>query len=182
MKEMIEMNGEKCPICGEGTLKKTIGPETFTYKGEALTVPDYVTYACPACDEAIVDNISLKESGKLLKDFQRKVDNLLTGEQIKAIRKKLGLTQEELAEIIGGGKKALARYESGKVCQSRGMDNLLRILDACPYTLRVLKKDYHMAVRSEGKVLYPNEWQQKGPYYTQTLEECSTDTKEAAYG
>jgi len=90
--------------------------------------------------EAIVDPDTLKKTGKMLKDFQRQVDGLLTGQQIKGIRKKLGLTQEQMAEIVGGGLKSFARYESGKICQSKGMDNLLRILDAYPEMLDVIRK------------------------------------------
>jgi HTH-type transcriptional regulator/antitoxin MqsA len=134
------MKAQKCPICGVGVMEKKIGTELFEYKGETLPIPNYVTYVCNKCEEAIVDNVILRESGKKLKDFQRKVDGLLTGEKIKTIRLKLGLTQEQLADIVGGGLKSLARYESGQVCQSKGMDNLLRIIDAYPETLKVIKK------------------------------------------
>ena len=134
------MKAKKCPICGVGVLEKKIETETFEYKGETQKLPNSVTYACAECGEAVVDNATLKESGKVLKNFQREVDGLLTGEQIKAVRKKLGLTQEQMAVIVGGGLKSMARYESGQVCQSKGMDNLLRILDAFPETLRVIQK------------------------------------------
>ncbi|MBW1956073.1 MAG: type II toxin-antitoxin system MqsA family antitoxin [Deltaproteobacteria bacterium] len=135
------MKPRRCPICGAGILKKRIENETFVYKGKQITIPNYITHACNECGEAIVDPVTLKESGKQLKEFKREVDGLLTGAQIKAIRRKLGMTQEELAEIIGGGLKSVARYESGKICQSKGMDNLLRILDAYPETLKVIQKN-----------------------------------------
>jgi len=76
----------KYPVCGAGSLKKKVGTESFEYKGETRTIPNYVTYACNECGEAIVDSATLKESGKMLKDFQREVDGLLTGQQIKVIR------------------------------------------------------------------------------------------------
>ena len=135
------MKAQKCPICGAGSLKKEVKTETFTYKGENKDIPNYITWSCAECGEAIVDNESLKASGKLLKDFQREVDGLLTGQQIKNVRTKLGLTQTQLAHIIGGGLKSVARYESSQVCQSKGMDNLLRILDAYPHTLNVILKN-----------------------------------------
>lgn len=135
------MTAQKCPICGVGSLKKEVKTEVFEYKGETKEVPNYITWACSECGEAIVDNKSLKESGKKLKDFKREVDGLLTGAQIKDIRTKIGLTQAQLAHIIGGGLKSLARYESGMVCQSKGMDNLLRILGAYPQTLNVILKN-----------------------------------------
>ena len=57
---------------------------------------------------------------------------------IKRIRRKLHLTQEQMATLLGGGLKGFARYENGQVVQSRAMDNLLRILDRFPESLGVL--------------------------------------------
>lgn len=134
------MKEDTCPICDKGKLKKQVKDKVFKYKGESITIPGYVTFNCDVCGDAVVDNGTLRESGKILKDFQRKVDGMLSGEEIKKIRKKLDLTQEELAEIIGGGLKSVARYESGQVCQSKGMDNLLKILDAYPLALHIIQK------------------------------------------
>jgi HTH-type transcriptional regulator / antitoxin MqsA len=153
------MKRQKCPICGTGFLKKMISTEQFEYKGEHLPITNYITYTCGQCREAIVDNQTLIDSGKKLKNFQRKVDGLLTGNQIKAIRKKLGLTQEQMAEIVGGGLKSLARYESEQVCQSKGMDNLLRILDAYPETLKIIQKK-----TSSTKIIYLDDARDKKAY------------------
>lgn len=157
------MKAQKCPICGAGSLKKEVKTETFTYKGENKDIPDYITWACSECGEAIVDNESLKASGKMLKDFQREIDGLLTGQQIKNVRTKLGLTQTQLAHIIGGGLKSVARYEAGQVSQSKGMDNLLRILDAYPYTLSVIRKN-DASLMSKEKVTYMKELKDKIGY------------------
>ena len=62
------MKTKNCPICGTGKLKKKVGTESFEYKGETLTIPDYVTFLCKECGETIVDSVTLKESGKKLKD------------------------------------------------------------------------------------------------------------------
>jgi len=64
----------KCPVCGAGKLKKKVGTESFEYKGETKTIPNYVTYVCSECGEAIVDSATLKESGKMLKDFKLKMN------------------------------------------------------------------------------------------------------------
>jgi HTH-type transcriptional regulator/antitoxin MqsA len=175
-----KMKKQKCPICGAGVLDKKIGTELFEYKGETLRIPNYVTYACSECGEAIVDNDILRDSGKMLKDFQRKVDGLLTGEQIKAIRHKLGLTQEQLADIVGGGLKSLARYESGQVCQSKGMDNLLHILDAYPETLKVIRKK-EGAVKSCAQVIYIQEARNQKSYRLRE-KPIFAGTKDAVYG
>lgn len=132
--------GSVCPVCGAGALAQKVVEEVFTYKGQTLTVPDYVVYECAACGEAVVDPASSKRASKLLKDFGRGVDGLLTAADIKRIRKKLGYTQEQMAEVCGGGLKGFARYESGQVMQSKGMDNLLRILDEFPHALDVINR------------------------------------------
>lgn len=138
--------GSVCPVCGAGVLTQKSVEEIFTYKGRTLTVPDYLVNECVACGEAVVDPASSKRASKLLKDFGREVDGLLGAADIKRIRKKLGYTQEQLAEVCGGGLKGFARYESGQVMQSKGMDNLLRILDEFPYALDAINR--HQAKRS----------------------------------
>jgi len=180
---MPDMKAETCPICGKGILKKQVKDKKFEYKGESITIPGYVTHNCDVCGDAIVDNNTLKESGKILKDFKRKVDGLLTAEEIKNIRKRLNLTQEEMAEILGGGLKSFARYETGQVCQSRGMDNLLRILDTYPFALNVIQKKQvkKLALYREKKVITFDEFKALRRYKSKT-NEYSVRLEGAAYG
>ncbi len=130
--------GDSCPLCGGGNLFEKVVEEHFSYKGHALTVPDYRILECAACGEAVVDKESARRAEKLLRDFGRQVDGLLMAVEIKRIRRKLHLTQEQMATILGGGLKGFARYENGQVVQSRAMDNLLRILDRFPESLGAL--------------------------------------------
>lgn len=129
---------DKCLICGIGSLEKTVREETFEYKGESLTVPDYVVYRCPSCEEGIVDKNTLRDTEKVIRDFHREVDGLLTSKEIKKIRTSLGFTQEAMGGLLGGGEKSFARYETGRVTQTKAMDNLLRILDTYPFILDVI--------------------------------------------
>lgn len=181
--EITDMKAQKCPMCDKGSLKKEIVTELFEYKGKTIEIPDYIKYRCDVCGEAIVDNNTIRKSGKILKEFKRRVDGLLTAEQIKAIRLKLGLTQAELAEIVGGGAKSLARYESGKVCQSRGMDNLLRILDAYPHTLNLIHKKENPGGSSMGQVVHMDDHKARKAYTMKTeANEFIAETPEIAYG
>jgi len=140
MKKVCEMykQGDACPFCGGGKLSEKVVEEHFSYKGHSLAVPDYRILECSACGEAVVEKESARRAEKLLKDFGRQVDGLLMAADIKRIRRKLHLTQEQMATLLGGGLKGFARYENGQVVQSRAMDNLLRILDRCPESLGVL--------------------------------------------
>jgi len=130
--------GNSCPLCGGGRLCEKVVEEHFSYKGHSLIVPDYRILECPACGEAVVEKDSARQAEKMLKDFGRQVDGLLMAADIKRIRRKLHLTQEQMATVLGGGLKGFARYENGQVIQSRAMDNLLRILDRFPESLNAL--------------------------------------------
>ncbi|HOP40733.1 MAG TPA: type II toxin-antitoxin system MqsA family antitoxin [Geobacteraceae bacterium] len=155
----------ECPICGYDKLQKKVITEVFEYKGETLEVPDYTIWECTKCGEEIVDKKTMKESSKLIKDFYRKVDGLLTASDIKRIRKfKLCLTQEKASSLLGGGAKSFARYETSEVIQSESMDNLLRILDKYPYTISALEEKYAISKPVEmtfKSILKPEEKQIK---------------------
>ena len=132
-------NGDMCPICGSGSIKVEKKPETFEYKGQTFTL-ELTVYSCDVCEEDFFDNNEMKRHQKTIKDFQRRVDGLLTSEEIKQIRNKYGLSQRELAHILGIAEKSIAKYEAGFVAQSKAMDNLLRIIEKFPDVLKYLKQ------------------------------------------
>jgi len=142
--------GARCPICDGGILSKKVVTETFEYKGKSFQYPNYTIYECPSCGEAIVDKKTLRESGRTIRDFYRRVDGLLVASEIRRIRKfKLCLTQDKASELLGGGAKSFARYENSEIIQSVALDNLLRILDTNPSLLDVIEnknKPQHKAI------------------------------------
>lgn len=62
----------------------------------------------------------------------------LSPEQIRAIRKSLGLTQVEAGELLGGGPRAFTKYEAGTTKPAAAVANLLRLLDSEPSALSKL--------------------------------------------
>lgn len=59
---------------------------------------------------------------------------------VKTVRKKLRLTQEEAGRIIGGGRRAFQKYESGKTPPSDAAVGLLEILRRHPEEVSVLRQ------------------------------------------
>ena len=71
---------------------------------------------------------------------------LLTPEEIKAIRERLGMTQEAFAKLTGIGVATLSRWERGQMMQSRAMDRYLKLISRLPEAAGVLEKDSSRAV------------------------------------
>ncbi|MDV5824276.1 type II TA system antitoxin MqsA family protein [Sphingobium naphthae] len=59
--------------------------------------------------------------------------------RVKAVRKKLGLTQEEAGRIIGGGRRAFQKYERGTMQPSEAAVGLIEILDRHPKVVTTLR-------------------------------------------
>jgi HTH-type transcriptional regulator/antitoxin MqsA len=74
-----------------------------------------------------------------LNRLKARTEGLLQPEEIKRIRKKLGLTQEAAGELIGGGPRAFQKYETGDLMPSRAVSSALVLLDHDPKSLTVLK-------------------------------------------
>jgi HTH-type transcriptional regulator / antitoxin MqsA len=58
---------------------------------------------------------------------------------VKAVRKRLKLTQEEAGRIIGGGRRAFQKYESGATPPSDAAVGLLEILSRHPEEVETLR-------------------------------------------
>jgi HTH-type transcriptional regulator/antitoxin MqsA len=58
---------------------------------------------------------------------------------VRSVRKKLGLTQEEAGVIIGGGKRAFQKYESGRTPPSDAAVGLIEVLARHPEEVATLR-------------------------------------------
>lgn len=73
------------------------------------------------------------------------VPEYATAEDIKRVRKKLGLTQKDFAVLVGSSKPTIERWESGKSAVTGPIVLLLYMLELNPTfveTIKVPKKDY----------------------------------------
>ena len=65
----------------------------------------------------------------------------ISPEEIRAIRKDLGLSQVEAGELLGGGPRAFTKYEAGTVKPAASVVALLRVLEANPSAITTLHGD-----------------------------------------
>lgn len=71
----------------------------------------------------------------------RAQEELLTPSEIKALRKRIGLTQPQLEHLLGAGLKTVTRWEKGTVIQNGATDTLLRLIRDVPEALQYLLRE-----------------------------------------
>ena len=105
-------------------MHREVRPLTLTYKGESITV-DMPGWYCDESEEGVHTGEDMKVSDRALNRLKARTEGLLEPEEIRRIRKKLGLSQEAAGELIGGGPRAFQKYETGDLLPSRAISSAL---------------------------------------------------------
>jgi len=130
-------NVNVCPVC-TGSLIEESRKIPFTYKGRTIQL-DQPAHYCQNCGEAFLSPVQSRSNETALKAFRNEVDGLLTPDEIKAIRKRLHLSQAEAAKLFGGGPMAFSKYERGAITHSRALDIVLRLLNTGSVSIDTVK-------------------------------------------
>ena len=91
----------------------------------------FICCKCKKCGGPVYPVLISRENDIRRFDAYKRKVGLLTTKEIINIRKRNHLTQTQLAERIGCGKKTIARYENGAI-QDRIFDNMIRLIDKEP--------------------------------------------------
>jgi HTH-type transcriptional regulator/antitoxin MqsA len=129
----------KCLSCGDRKGMTRFEAETFTieHAGMTATVKGLSGWRCGICDDVEFDAESAQRyaaagDALVLRDRKRQ------SEEIRRIRRKLGLSQVAAARLTGGGHNAFSRYERGEASPLPAVINLFRLLDKHPELLKDL--------------------------------------------
>jgi len=95
------------------------------FRGETFKVTSPVM-ECKHCGWQALDEGQMDELGRRTSDAFRKRNNLLTSEEIKALRMSLRMSQREFAEFLRVGEASVKRWENWKV-QDASSDELIRL-------------------------------------------------------
>lgn len=128
---------ETCHACGNKMYRDS-RPSKISYKGETASAQQPGWY-CSGCDEILLQGKDAKATEPAFLKLKAKVEGLLMPDEIKTIRKKLGLSQAMAGEILGGGPRAFYKYENGLTLLSRPMNNQLVLLANNPDRLEELQ-------------------------------------------
>jgi putative zinc finger/helix-turn-helix YgiT family protein len=116
----------KCRTCRE----REVRPAEVDYSTEVehdgrtyhVRVPGLAVLRCDACGALVLDDEALE---KVSNAFRYEA-GLLMPAQIRKKREALGLTQKQLAVLLGVSEWSLSRWETGAQIQQRAMNNLLK--------------------------------------------------------
>jgi putative zinc finger/helix-turn-helix YgiT family protein len=115
-----------CPYCeAQREIEIVEKIEKVTVRGESIEVPAG-HYRCKTCKgdfEDPKDGFNFLE--KAYEEYRRR-RGMIRPADIKAFRKKHGLTQSELSKLMGWGPVTLSRYENGAL-QDEVHDKMLRL-------------------------------------------------------
>jgi len=138
---------QRCHVCGQRSLRRVKRPYEYavSHDGRApvkIRIPDLDVVACtnPSChpehpnDTVLVDGDA---SRRITEETYRQL-GLLTPTEIRANRERLGLTQQQLQDLLGLGGNSLSRWENGRVYQSRALDRFLRVVFQSPEARKLL--------------------------------------------
>ncbi len=115
-----------CPYCEKETEVKYIEKtEDISVKGEPIAV-DVEFYSCIKCEGEFDNPLSVYDPLEKAYEIYRSHHNLLRPSRIKTYRKELGLSQLEMAKVLGWGVATLNRYENGSL-QTEAHDKALRL-------------------------------------------------------
>lgn len=122
-----------CPLCGVGHLQPLTEEFVTEYLGQQGTVL-LRSKECTECGSELTDHIDGLANKRAVTAFRKRVDGLMSGVDIRQLRKKLGITQDQAARVFGGGEKAFSKYETDDVAQSEAMNNLFLLAEKNPQT------------------------------------------------
>jgi HTH-type transcriptional regulator/antitoxin MqsA len=131
------MTDPTCPQTGL-PMVRDVRPMTIAYKGASATFPMPGWY-CDDSGESIHSGEDMKHSDRALNRLRAQVEGRLVPEEVRRIRKRLGLAQKEAGRLIGGGPNAFQKYESGEVLVSHAVTSALVLLDRDPAGLAALR-------------------------------------------
>ncbi len=117
-----------CPICNKPVDKGALTnkEKDFVIRGEHIHV-NMECYQCKECGEEFIVPGKQPDAFEQAYNIYRKNHQLLQPDEILSFRRKYGLTQIQLARLLGIGVATLSRYETGSL-QTEAHDRILRFL------------------------------------------------------
>ena len=120
-----------CIECGSEMVKCTDSIKEV-FRGEELTITGIEHYRCESCGEVLFTAEEGKKYDKAISEQYAMRTDLLSPNDIKEVRKKYNLSQQEFQQVLGVSSPSVSRWETGKAPQSKPVDLLIRAYKDSP--------------------------------------------------
>ena len=134
----------QCPMCDRvHEVEERRRSTSITLKGEEVAYEERYYFCENANHEENEFETGAMANENLLnaRNAYRIKHNLLTSDEIIRIREDYGLSQVDMAKLLGWGEATVSRYES-KAIQDEAYDTMLRLIRDNPFqALNFLKKN-----------------------------------------
>lgn len=124
--EGFDMKNEKM-VCPHTNLQLIVQNEIYKVKGEPIEIEAQVNI-CKDCDAEIFNFEYDTENLKKAYTIYRKHHDLLSTQDIIALRKKYNLSQRAFATLIGCTQATIVRYEKGAI-QDQAYNNIMKLMN-----------------------------------------------------
>lgn len=145
----IHMN---CPLCDKAhEIEERKRRNSIVLKGEAVNYEERFYFCENAAEDENEFETAAMTNENLLnaRNAYRIKKGLLTSQEIVGIRESYGLSQVDLAKLLGWGEATISRYES-KAIQDEAYDTMLRLIKDNPLqALEFLKKNENKFTESK---------------------------------
>lgn len=136
---------KKCGTCRQRTMEIATIPYSakFDHDGRKyeVQVSDLSVPKCANCGTLSFD----RDAELRLEAEFRKLLGLLMPDEIRTHRLNRGLSQQQLADLIGISVSTLSRWETGAQIQQRSLDKMLRLVFFTPDARAALENNFQTA-------------------------------------
>ena len=150
-------------------------------EGMQVKVPFHM-HSCEACGTEMALNADLRFNARAMRCARKKHYGVLTGEEIRKIRKQLGLNQEQAARLFGGGPVAFSKYENEEITQNEAMDRLIWLVGTYPELVSSLAKRLKIVLPGQAEVVIERSRVKFDMKYSVLARSISEDTFNAIQG
>ena len=130
-----------CPECGSTAIRVEVCPGIHKVRDREVRIANDRHMVCANCGEWSYPGEMAGEMQREVTLELRRLDGLVSLEQLKAARMRYGFTQAEMEHLLGIGEKTWVRWERGKVPPSAAVDKeIRRFLDDPAYVSRLMEQ------------------------------------------
>ncbi len=142
-----EKNKNKCFVCNSDKVK--IVKEDYKYIESGLdnvVLKDIDIYKCENCGEIMPELQNIEKIHENIANEIINKESLLKGQEIKFLRKQLGITAQKLADALNVSKITVSRWENNHEDIGHANDKLLRLYFNTTDTAQKLDKRYKLLI------------------------------------